>query len=332
MKKIILIAALATMGCQANALDFKDLGEMVKKATKSSSSDKSDSASVDALSNSEVSGGLKEALTQGVDIAVSSLGAEDGFFGNKAVKIPLPESLKKIEKGMKFFGMGDQSDELILKMNRAAEAAAPEAKALLIGSIKQMSLADAKAILTGPDDAATQYFKKTTSTQMSEKFLPIVQKATENVQLASTYNKYAEMGSQFGVVDEDDANIQQYITNKALDGMYYMIAQEEAAIRKDPIGQASSLLKKVFGAIGKQVVKMKKDELIKALSDRNVPYQMYSLGEVGRGECYSVIEDNGSWKVAYLEREKQSDIKSGLTEEDAYDLVFKEFSSMYGWN
>ncbi|HAF00806.1 MAG TPA: DUF4197 domain-containing protein, partial [Methylophilaceae bacterium] len=169
---------------------------------------------------------------------------------NKEVKIPLPSSLKKIEKGMKLLGMGKQSDELVLKMNRAAEAAVPEAKALLIDSVKKMSVADAKAILTGPNDAATQYFKKTTSAQMAAKFLPIVQKATEKVQLAETYNKYAEMGSKFGVVKKEDAKIEQYVTNKALDGVYLMIAKEEAAIRQDPVGQASGLLKKVFGAIG----------------------------------------------------------------------------------
>ena len=206
---------------------------------------------VSDLTNTEASGGLKEALTQGVSKAVSSLGAADGFLGNKEVKIPLPSSLKKIEKGMKLMGMGKQSDELILKMNRAAEAAVPEAKTLLVDSIKKMSVADAKAILTGPQDAATQYFKKTTSTQMAEKFLPIVEKATANVQLAESYNKYAQMGSKFGVVKKEDANINQYVTKKALDGVYLMIAKEEAAIRKDPVGQASSLLKKVFGALGK---------------------------------------------------------------------------------
>lgn len=248
MKKIILVAALATIGCQANAWDLKDLGSIANEVTKGSSASGS---GVDSLSNAEMNSGLKEALNQGVDKAVSSLGTANGFFGNSEVKIPLPESLKKIEKGMKFIGMGNQSDELILKMNRAAEAAVPEAKALLVGSIKQMSLADAKAILTGPQDAATQYFKKTTSTQMGEKFLPIVTKATEKVQLAQTYNKYAEMGSKFGVVDKEDANIEQYVTNKALDGLYLMIAKEEAAIRKDPVGQASSLLKKVFGAVSK---------------------------------------------------------------------------------
>ena len=206
--------------------------------------------SISDLSNAEASGGLKEALTQGVGKAVDMLGANNGFLGNKAVKIPLPDSLKKIEKAMKMFGMGKQSDELVTKMNRAAEAAVPEAKALLVNSIKNMSVSDAKGILTGPKDAATQYFKKTTSKDMAAKFLPIVEKATANVQLAETYNKYAAMGAKYGVVKKEDENINQYVTQKALDGLYLMIAKEEAAIRQDPVGQASSLLKKVFGALG----------------------------------------------------------------------------------
>ena len=238
----------------AYALDLSTLKDAVKASgvgNNSSASGSNSGAGVNSLSNDEASGGLKEALTQGVGKAVSSLGAADGFFGNNAVKIPLPSSLQKIQKGMKLIGMGKQSDELVLKMNRAAEAAVPEAKTLLVDSIKKMSLADAKTILTGPQDAATQYFKKTTSTQMGEKFLPIVEKATANVSLADSYNKYAEMGSKFGVVKKEDANINKYVTGKALDGVYYMIGQEEAAIRKDPLGQASSLLKKVFGSIGK---------------------------------------------------------------------------------
>jgi hypothetical protein len=248
MKHILPVALLALFITHANALDFGTLKDAIKTSTGSTSTS---GAGVGSISNEEASSGLKEALTQGVGKAVSTLGAADGFFGNKEVKIPLPKSLQKIEKGMKLMGMGKQSDELVLKMNRAAEAAVPEAKALLVSSIKQMTVADAKTILTGPQDAATQYFKKTTSAQMSQKFLPIVQKATENVQLAASYNKYAEMGSKFGVVKKEDANIEQYVTNKALEGVYFMIAKEEAAIRKDPLGQASSLLKKVFGSVAK---------------------------------------------------------------------------------
>ena len=203
------------------------------------------------LSNTEASSGLKEALIQGAGKAVGKLGAVDGFLGNPKVKIPLPDSLKKAEKAMRMFGMGKQADELVLKMNRAAEAAVPEAKALLVDSVKKMSVQDAKGILTGGDDAATQYFKRTTSGPMAEKFLPIVKKATENVQLAQQYNKFAEMGSRYGLVNKDQANLEQYVTQKALDGVYLMMAEEEQAIRKDPVGQTSSLLKKVFGAVGK---------------------------------------------------------------------------------
>lgn len=203
------------------------------------------------LSNAEASGGLKEALIQGAGKAVSKLGATDGFLGNSEVKIPLPSSMKKAEKAMRMFGMGKQADELVLKMNRAAEAAVPEAKTLLVDSVKKMSVTDAKDILTGGNDAATQYFKKTTSAAMGEKFLPIVKKATENVQLAQQYNKFAEMGSKYGLVNKDQANLEQYVTQKALDGVYLMMAKEEAAIRQDPVGQASSLLKKVFGSLGK---------------------------------------------------------------------------------
>lgn len=252
MKRLYVILLLSLLAGHASAISLSDVKDAIKSNTGTSSASGSSNASgVSSLSNAETSDGLKAALDQGVTKAVSMLGTTDGFFGNKEVKIPLPKSLQKIEKGMKLMGMGKQSDELVLKMNRAAEAAVPEAKALLVDSIKKMTLADAKAILTGPQDAATQYFKRTTSTQMAEKFLPIVEKATANVQLAESYNKYAEMGSKFGVVKKEDANINQYVTRKALDGLYLMIAKEEAAIRKDPLGQASSLIKKVFGAVGK---------------------------------------------------------------------------------
>ncbi len=226
MKKVIVTTLLALFVSQANALAISD------------------------LSNTDASNGLKAALIQGANKAVANLGAVDGFFGNKQVKIPLPEAMQKAEKAMRMFGMGKQADELVLKMNRAAEAAVPEAKALLIDSVKKMTLDDAKAILTGPPDSATQYFKKSTSLPMGEKFLPIVKSATEKVKLAQQYNKFAEMGNKYGLVKKEDANLEQYVTQKTLDGVYLMMAQEEAAIRKDPIGQASSLIKKVFGAIG----------------------------------------------------------------------------------
>lgn len=203
------------------------------------------------LSNTDATAGLKEALIQGAGKAIGKLGVVDGFFGNPQVKIPLPDSIQRAERVMRMFGMGKQADEVILRMNRAAEAAVPEAKTLLINSIKQMSVADAKSILTGGDDAATQYFRKTTSGPMAEKLLPIVRKAMEDVQLAQQYNKFAETGTKYDLVKKEQANLEQYVTQKTLDGIYLMTAAEEKAIRKDPMGQTSSLLKKVFGSLGR---------------------------------------------------------------------------------
>lgn len=202
-----------------------------------------------SISNKDATGGLKDALIQAAGSAVGKLGVADGFMGNPKVKIPLPDSLKKVEKGMRMFGMGQQADELVLRMNRAAEAAVPEAKTLLVDAVKKMSVADAKAILTGGDDAATQYFKKTTSAPLAKKFLPMVQEATADVQLAQQYNQFAEMGAKFGVVKKDQANLEQYVTQKTLDGLYAMMAEEEKAIRKDPLGASTSLIKKVFGTL-----------------------------------------------------------------------------------
>lgn len=201
------------------------------------------------ISNREATAGLKDALIQASGAAVGKLGVTDGFFKNPKVKIPLPDSLKKAEKAMRFFGMGKQADELVLRMNRAAEAAVPEAKVLLVDAVKKMSVQDAKDILTGGDDAATQYFKRMTATPLTAKFLPKVKEATQDVQLAQQYNKFAETGMQYGLVKKDQANLEQYVTQKTLDGLYLMMAEEEKKIRKDPLGASTSLIRKVFGAI-----------------------------------------------------------------------------------
>ena len=208
-------------------------------------------AGIADLSNRDATAGLKEALLKGSQVAVQRLGAPNGFFGNDRVRIPLPDSLKQVEGLMRTFGMGKQADELVLRMNRAAEAAVPEAKALLVDAVKKMSVQDAKGILTGGDDAATQYFKRTTSGALAQKFLPIVKKAIDKVKLAEAYDRYAERGAKFGLLKPEDAKLENYITRKALDGLYLVIAEEEARIRKDPVGEASSIIKKVFGALGK---------------------------------------------------------------------------------
>ena len=205
--------------------------------------------SLDSISGKDANGGLKEALTQGAGKAVDLLGKKDGFMANSKVKIPLPPSVQKVESVMRGLGMGKKADELITAMNRAAEAAVPEAKTLLVNSIKQMSVEDAKAILTGGDDSATQYFRRTTSGPLTEKFKPVVKTAMAKVKLAEKYDQLAGKAAKFGLVREQDAQLENYVTQKTLDGLYLMIAEEEKAIRKDPAGAAGKLAQKVFGAL-----------------------------------------------------------------------------------
>jgi hypothetical protein len=206
-------------------------------------------AQLDQISNQDAVAGLKAALDKGAVYAVDTLGRKDGFFGDPRVKIPLPKSLQSAEKLMRTLGMGRSADELILTMNRAAEAAVPEAKQLLVDSVKKMTVRDAKDILTGSDTAATAYFRRTTQDQLRTRFLPIVKRSTSKVGLAQTYNEYAGEAARFGLIKKENANLDAYVTEKALDGLYFMIGEEEKKIRRDPVGSASSIIKKVFGAI-----------------------------------------------------------------------------------
>jgi hypothetical protein len=181
--------------------------------------------------------------------AVGSLSAADGFLGNPEVKIPLPPALEKVERTLRRLGMGRHADELVTTMNRAAESAVVEAKPILLDSIKRMTLADAKAILSGPDDGATRYFRKSSGDAIVKKFLPKVKAATARVKLAEDYNRFAGPAAEFGLLDARAADLDQYIAQKAVDGLFLMIAKKEKAIRADPLGQSSRLLQKVFGAL-----------------------------------------------------------------------------------
>ena len=207
------------------------------------------SAGLADISNADATSGLRQALNDGSIAAVAKLGVQNGFFANPQVKIPLPPSLKKVEGALRLAGMKKQADELVLSMNRAAEAAVPEAKQLLTDAVKKMSVQDAKKILTGGDTAGTEYFKRTTSTQLAQRFLPIVKKATDRVGLAQQYNSLAGQGVQLGLVKKDQATIESYVTQKALDGLFLMIGEQEKAFRKNPLGASSDIVKKVFGAL-----------------------------------------------------------------------------------
>lgn len=199
------------------------------------------------LSETDASAGVKTALERGATAAVSLLGRPDGFLKNPKVVIPLPGVLKDAAQILKFSGQQKKVDELVTAMNRAAEAAVPEAQALLIEAVKSLSVADAVKIVRGNDTAVTQYFSGKTRVPLGEKFLPIVTDATEKVSLADKYNAVAGKASGLGLVKKEDANIQQYVTRKALDGLYWMIGEEEKKIRRDPVGTGSDILSKVFG-------------------------------------------------------------------------------------
>ena len=201
-----------------------------------------------AITGTDAVSALRTALIQGSTKAVETLGTQNGFLGNPQVKIPLPPNLRKAEKTLRKFGMGAQADELITAMNRAAEAAVPEAKVLLVDAVKSMTVQDAKAILNGGDDSATQYFRTKTADALFKKFKPTVTQATSQVGVAALYNNYAGKAAKFGLLSAQEANLDDYVTSQALDGLYKMIAAEEKAIRKDPLGQGSKILQRVFGA------------------------------------------------------------------------------------
>ncbi len=201
------------------------------------------------LTNTEATQGLKAALEKGATAAIALLGKTDGFLGNEKVRIPLPGFLDDAAKLLKKLGQGKRVDELITSMNRAAESAVPMAKDLLVGAVNSMSVTDAKNILTGGDTSVTKFFADKTREPLGVKFLPVVTKATEKVGLAEKYNKVAGKAAGMGLVKKEDANIQQYVTGKTLDGLYVVIGDEERKIRQDPVGTGSALLKKVFGAL-----------------------------------------------------------------------------------
>ena len=206
-------------------------------------------AQLESITSREAAAGLKAALEKGSQAAVASLGRTDGFFADPQVKIPLPDSLQRAERAMRRFGMGRYADELVLAMNRAAEAAVPEARQLLLDSVRGMTMQDAKGILQGGDTAATAYFRRTTEAQLRKRFLPIVKQATARVGLARQYNAYAERGVAFGLVKKEHASLDDYVTQKALDGLFLTLAEEEEKIRRNPMAAGTAIIRKVFGAL-----------------------------------------------------------------------------------
>jgi hypothetical protein len=238
----LLLVSTLSAPHTATAFDLKKLLQDVTKSTSSGDG-------VAALSQGEIGQGLKEALAQGVQRAVSALGKPDGFLSNAKVKIPMPESLQKIESALRAVGQDKYADEFITSINRAAEQAVPEAASIFGDAIKQMSVDDARKILSGPDNAATEYFQRVSTEQLVGRFRPIVERATDAVGVTSSYKdlvgKAGFVGSLLG---KDTTDLDGYVTKQAVGGLFTMVAEEEKRIRTEPVARTTELLKKVFGS------------------------------------------------------------------------------------
>jgi Protein of unknown function (DUF4197) len=202
-----------------------------------------------SLTSSDAAGGLRAALGKGVDTAVAHLGAPGGFLDNDKLRIPLPPALEKVERGLRMVGMSGEADELKVAMNHAAEAAVADSKPVLVSALKKMTITDAKQILTGGDDAATQYFRRTSGAVLHDRMRPIVAKATAQAKLGALYDRFAGKASELGLLSGDSADLDDFVTAKALDGLFSVIADEEHSIRQNPVAAGSALIKKVFGAL-----------------------------------------------------------------------------------
>jgi Protein of unknown function (DUF4197) len=199
------------------------------------------------FSETDAAAGVRTALERGASSAVALLGRSDGFLRNPKVRIELPGFLKDAGKLLKATGQGKRVDELVTAMNRAAEAAVPQAKPLLLNAVKSMSVDDAVKIVKGGETSVTQFFSTKTREPLGVEFLPVVARATEKVSLAQKYDALAGKAAGMGLMKKEEANLNGYVTGKALDGLYFMIGEEEKKIRKDPVGTGSAILKKVFG-------------------------------------------------------------------------------------
>jgi len=202
-----------------------------------------------SLSQADVVSGLKEALIKGSQSAVTTLGKENGFFAHPKLRIPMPEKLQTVETALRKLKQDKIADEFVLSMNRAAEKAVPKAMSIFSNAIKTMSIDDAYGILQGPDNAATEYLKKTSGSQLQQQFLPIVKQATNNVGVTENYKALIDnLGMMSKLVDIESLDLDEYVTDKAVSGLFDVVANEEKLIRADPAARTTDLLKKVFSS------------------------------------------------------------------------------------
>lgn len=201
------------------------------------------------LTEPEIIDGLKAALSKGTKIAIGKLGKTDGFYGQPRFRIPMPDALQTAEKSLRKLGQDKIADDFILTMNRAAERAVPEAATIFSDAISNMSFADARKILNGPDDAATSYLRETGGKELEKSILPIVQQATAQVGITAKYKELVEkLGFMANLIDNDSLDIDQYVTNKSIDALFSILADEEKLIRANPAARTSDLLQRVFSS------------------------------------------------------------------------------------
>ena len=248
IRKVLITSVAVAAAWTAQAADVLDLFNRKPVAG---------AASLSALSQEQMVGGLKEALGKGVQQAVATLGKTDGFLKDANVKIPMPANLQKVEKTLRMLGQDKLADEFVTTMNRAAEQAVPEAAAVLGDSVKQMSITDAKSIVTGTNNAGTQYFRHTSETNLHARFLPIVKAATAKAGVTSAYKRMTDKagsglgGLGGGLLGKQAPDLDDYVTRKTLDGLFLKIAEQEKLIRENPAARTTDLLQKVFGVVGK---------------------------------------------------------------------------------
>jgi hypothetical protein len=248
MMKTITLFLACLLASQPAAAGWPDYLDVLKQPAPGGTASRAPAAA--ALTSDEAVAGLREALVQGTRFAVDQLGREGGFLDNAQVRIPMPQSLSWVEKSLRMAGQEQLADEFVASMNHAAEQAVPEAADIFVTAIQQMSLADANAILTGPDDAATQYFRTHTETALTARMHPIVAEATANAGVTAAYkNMLSSAGGLTGLLPTGATDLDGYVTDKALDGLFLMVASEERRIRANPLARSTELLKKVFGSV-----------------------------------------------------------------------------------
>jgi hypothetical protein len=246
-KPLVALFVVCVTVAPANASFLKDLKDSVNKAVAPSESSDTGSSSTSGLALSEVIEGLKEALKVGTDRVVGQIGTDGGYEDDPAIHIPLPEKMQQAQSYLRKFGMSSMADEVEAKLNEGAEAAAPKTKELIVKAISDMTLEDAQKIYDGPDDAATQYFRKVATSDLMETVRPIIDQSLQNVGAITAYNNLISEYKQYPLLPNIQSDLTEHATELALEGLFHYLAKEEAAIRNNPVARTTDILKSVFG-------------------------------------------------------------------------------------